>query len=205
MEDFESGPRRDRRPRREGPYNQIRSGNANERLRITSGEAVLLDQFMMGNAQFGERLRSSGDVHMAVVEYGGTIVPLAPGDYGVHRDPREMCMVIHLPHELEDYQSGESGAVDFAALRDGAESKGRVFVDTRCLVMIDRDRLSDGEFLSKFVEMRGQGADKEARDFVRTSGGAVRYGFSRLGDELGVYSILGGKALALWPDVTEIA
>ena len=41
-------------------------------------------------------------------------------------------------------------------------------------------------------------------DLLRDNGGAVRYGFNRYGDELGIFSLAGNDdVLALWPTVVD--
>ena len=46
-------------------------------------------------------------------------------------------------------------------------------------------------------------AHKACRDLLRDNGGAVRYGFQREGDELGIYTIPDENVICLWPDLKE--
>jgi hypothetical protein len=69
--------------------------------------------------------------------------------------------------------------------------------------MVDRELLDDSSLLQKYQELWFAGEDKACRDLLRDNGGAVRYGFQREGDELGIYSIPGENVICLWPDLKE--
>jgi hypothetical protein len=83
------------------------------------------------------------------------------------------------------------------------ESVGYVLVDTRCLAMVDRELLDDSGLLEKYQQLWTTGQDKACRDLLRDNGGAVRYGFGRYGDELGVYLSEEDGVVCLWPDLAE--
>jgi hypothetical protein len=57
--------------------------------------------------------------------------------------------------------------------------------------------------LERYQQLWFSGQDKTARDLLRDNGGAVRYGFRRDGDELGVYQIPGEDVICLWPKNIE--
>ena len=56
-----------------------------------------------------------------------------------------------------------------------------------------------------YEQYQSGGQEKACRDLLRDNGGAVRYGFHRFGDELGVYNIADEDIVCLWPDVAESA
>ena len=176
------------------------SGNRRERIAVESGDLVFLDQFMLANRQFVDRMIESIDEDVAVrteviSNYGGCVVAVEPGTYRIERDPFAFTIIVH----------PESDRVDTDNLSERAEkSEGRVFVDTRCLAMIARELLDDSELLLKYQQLWFDGEEKACRDLLRDNGGAVRYGFERYGDELGIYSIPDEHVVCLWPDVTGI-
>jgi hypothetical protein len=160
---------------------------------------VLIDQFMLANPQFLERLVEVIDEDATVKDelirdFGGTVVELEPDIYRIERDPYALTIVVHRDGETPQ-QEGITDQAD--------KGLGQVFVDTRCLAMIDRELLDDSALLEKYKQLWFSGQDKACRDLLRDNGGAVRYGFSRYGDELGVYGIEDANVVALWPDVTE--
>ena len=127
-----------------------------------------------------------------VGEFGGSVIEVEPGTYRIDRDPFQYIVVIH--------PEGEN-AGDTKELRINAtEERGEVFIDTRCLAMIDRELLDDSELLQKYQQLWFGGQDKACRDLIRDNGGAVRYGFQRYGDELQVYSVPGKDIVCLWPN-----
>ncbi|RIL09654.1 MAG: hypothetical protein DCC75_06040 [Proteobacteria bacterium] len=160
---------------------------------------MFIDQFMLANPQFIDKLAAMIDAEPErkdelVKDYGGCVVALQPGTYRIERDPYAMSIVIH--PEGQKVQTR-----DFA--RDGADQAGHVFVDTRCLAMVDRELLDDSDLLTKYQQLWFSGQDKACRDLLRDNGGAVRYGFQRFGDELGVYTVPDQDVICLWPDVAE--
>jgi len=202
------GPRRGghqsgRKPRfnraRRSPTQASESGNKRERIAIESGYLVLIDQFMLANPQFLEKYdelidADPGEKDDLIKQYGGVVIELDPGTYRIERDPFKYSIIIHPEKEEPDMSSLHD---------DASESHGHVFVDTRCLAMIDRELLDDSELLAKYQQLWFGGQDKACRDLLRDNGGAVRYGFNRYGDELGVYKIPGESVVCLWPDVAE--
>ena len=188
------------RPRR-NPSQASESGNKRERIAIESGYLVLIDQFMLANpqflTQFAELLDADPqDKDDLIAKFGGVVIELEPGTYRIERDPFKYSIIIH----------PESEEPETASLHDEAsEAQGHVFVDTRCLAMIDRELLDDNGLLEKYQQLWFSGQDKACRDLLRDNGGAVRYGFNRYGDELGVYTIPDEPVVCLWPDVAEPA
>ena len=169
-----------------------------EKLVITSGYLVAIDQFMLSNPQFLGRLGKEDDFERlisAVRAYGGYCDTIATGEYRVHRDPYQTVIVIA--------PLADSNFDTIIARHDEMSPTGRVFIDTRCVVFVDSSLLFNQELLSQYSELRMQGSDKQARDLLRDHGGAVRYGFATHGDDLGVYQIQNENILALWPDVVD--
>jgi hypothetical protein len=159
----------------------------------------LIDQFMLANPQFLDGVKnlvdSSPEQKNELIEnYGGLVVELTPGTYRIERDPYAYTIVVHPDGEDCDVQ-------ELAANAD--VNSGHVFVDTRCLAMIDRELLDDSALLEKYQQLWFSGQEKACRDLLRDNGGAVRYGFQRLGDELGVYQIPEENVVCLWPDIQE--
>lgn len=183
------------------PRAAAHSGNKRERIAVESGYLVMIDQFMLANPQFNDRLLEIIDEDpiekdRLIAAYGGTVVELNPGTYRIERDPYKYSIVVH--------QEGTfARAEDYV---DRVETPiGHVFVDTRCLAMIDRELLDDSGLLDKYQQLWASGQEKACRDLLRDNGGAVRYGFHRFGDELGVYNIADEDIVCLWPDVAESA
>lgn len=175
------------------------SGNRNERIAVESGQLVLIDQFMLANPQLVEMLVESIDEDASVkrdfvAQYGGSVVEVEPGTYRIERDPYAYTIVIH--------PEGDKPEVNALSER-ATNGNGFVFVDTRCLAMVDRELLDDGTLLQKYQQLWFSGQDKACRDLLRDNGGAVRYGFRRFGDELGIYLIPDENVVCLWPDVAE--
>lgn len=183
------------------PRQSSESGNQRERIAIESGHLVLIDQFMLANPQFIDRLVEIIDEGPEVKdnlvrEFGGSVVDLQPGTYRIERDPFAYSIVVHPEGNVPDIQTLPEVAT---------QERGQVFVDTRCLAMIDRELLDDSSLLEKYQQLWFSGQDKACRDLLRDNGGAVRYGFHRNGDELGVYTIPDEDVVCLWPDGAQDA
>lgn len=197
------GGRRRRGGRSRGGFQRggAESGNQRERIAVESGFLVLIDQFMLANPQFTQKLVELIDAEPAakdelIRDYGGSVVEVEPGTYRIERDPYAYSIIVHR----------EGSEVDSSTIAERAtDSRGRVFVDTRCLAMIDRELLDDSSLLEKYQQLWFGGQDKACRDLLRDNGGAVRYGFQRYGDELGIYVVPGEDIVCLWPDVAEPA
>lgn len=175
------------------------SGNKRERIAIESGSLVLIDQFMLANPQFAEKLLEIRDEapeakDKVIESYGGTVVEISTGTFRIERDPYAYTIVIHSEDDEE---------ISDSVIEEAKDSLGRVFIDTRCLAMFDRELLDDSLMLDKYQELWLDGNEKACRDLLRDNGGAVRYGFQRYGDELGVYKVPNEDIVCLWPDVAE--
>jgi hypothetical protein len=181
---------------RRNPTQAAESGNLRERIAVESGHLVMIDQFMLANQQFISAIQEVIDEDPSkkdeiVKRFGGNVTVLEPGTYRIARDPFKFTIVIH-PEDTEfDEESLD---------KESSSLEGKVYVDTRCLAMIDRELLDDSELLVKYQELWFTGQDKACRDLLRDNGGAVRYGFNRHGDELGVHKV--DDCVCLWPDVT---
>ena len=184
--------------RRRNEQNPGQTGEG-EKLEVRSGYVVAIDQFMLSNSQFLGALATSKDSNTTadvVKSYGGSLWSLTNGTYRVHRDPFQTVIIV-APSVSEEEP-------DFDALIAEHENMtliGKVYVDTRCVVIVDQDLLFNEELIGDYISLRRKGADKPARDLLREHGAAVRYGFSNLGDELGVYRQ--GDNVAMWPDVVD--
>ena len=190
--------RGDRHSRRH-PRQSAESGNQRERISIESGDLVLIDQFMLANGQFIEKMAAvldeAADVKNQVIrEYGGKVISVTRGTYRIERDPFAYTIVVH--PEGDSFGSAE-------AVKEATDLLGEVNIDTRCLAMLDRELLDDNALLERYQELWFSGQDKTARDLLRDNGGAVRYGFRRDGDELGVYQVPGEDVICLWPKNME--
>ncbi len=185
--------------RSSNPRQSAESGNKRERIAVESGALVLIDQFMLANPQFIERVvaiinEGPEAKDLVIKDYGGSVVQLQPGTYRIDRDPFAYSIVVHPEGDSPDPKSMS---------KDTAEARGHVYVDTRCVAMIDRELLDDTSLLEKYQQLWFSGQDKACRDLIRDNGGAVRYGFNRYGDELGIYKIPEHDVVCLWPDVIE--
>ena len=185
-----------------------------ERLNVSSGYLLVIDQFMPSNKQFLSMLpevdasdpdgwvrANAARIREAAEQYGGVLLELTAGSWGVLRDPNESLFIlarIESDDEEHDLAQAKQAAME---ARGNMAATGRVFVDTRCVIFVDARALADRVLLQEYGEMRSSGNDKGARDRIRECGAAVRYGFNRNGDELGVFKVDG--VIALWPDVVE--
>ena len=196
----------------EAARNSSQVGKGLEYLRIFSGKVTIIDQFMLGNGQFTARLKdmptsagAAAAVEELVEKYGGCVVSLEAGYYEVHREPVQNLFVLKRCGDA-DFHPGEGNAesFDFSRVADAKghfEAQHHVFVDTRCLVFLDAELLFNGELVERYSSLRHNGQDKQARDLLRSHGAAVRYGFNRHGDELGVFWLEQEGVTALWPDI----
>ena len=185
--------------RRGGRRNNLReashSGNKRERISLESGNLVLIDQFMLANKQFIDKMIENIDADTEVkdqiiADYGGCVTALTPGTYRIDRDPFATYICIYPEGDRPELE----GLVDSLS-----DDLGVVYVDTRCLAMIDKELLDDCDLLLKYRERWIAEEEKACRDLLRDNGGAVRYGFSRFGDELEVHADLSSKRVCLWP------
>jgi len=180
---------------RRHPRQSAESGNQRERIAIESGDLVLIDQFMLANPQFIEKMAAAVDEDAAVKndvikEYGGKVISVTRGTYRIERDPFAYTIVVH----------PEGDSIEAAELvKDATAELGDVNIDTRCLAMLDRELLDDTSLLERYQQLWFGGQDKACRDLLRDNGGAVRYGFRRDGDELAVFQVPGEDVICLWP------
>ncbi len=187
-----------------------------EKLNVSSGRVLIIDQFMLANGQLLDALPAVGagedraawaaanaaEIRASAAKYGGELVEAANGSWGVLRDPGESLFILGRLDAGDDPQLEAAREATLDA-RGNASAVGRVFIDTRCVVFVDASILADRDFLAEYRTLRQSRQDKAARDMLRNHGAAVRYGFNREGDELGVFRIAGGEQIALWPDVVE--
>lgn len=156
-----------------------------ERVSLESGRLVLLDQFMLANSRFYESIKKCVDNDEEIDDeiiyrYGGIILDVPNGIYRLERDPiREFICVF--PEESKKNIEDE-------------EKVGKVYLNTRCLALFDKEILDDLALLKRYREIWIQGDDKGCRDLLRDNGGAVRYGFSKISDDF-IVSMKGGKVI----------
>ena len=191
---------------RGGRYGRSRpahkSGNLRERIAIESGYLVLIDQFMLANPQFHKQISklvdSGPEEKDAVIrKYGGAVVEVEPGNYRILRNPYSLKIIIHKSSE-EDIDPEEIAA-------NATSEQGDIYIDTRCLAMIDRELLDDIQLLEKYQQLWFADEEKACRDLLRDNGGAVRYGFQRFGDELKVSLLPGENTVCIMPSQEEKA
>ncbi len=193
------GRGRGRGGRHSGRRRQVNSGNKRERIQIESGFLVVIDQFMLANPQFIEKIEAVVDEgpekkDEIVAQYGGAVIEIEPALYRIERNPFTATVVIH-------QEGGLPSPDDLKELV--SEELAHVLVDTRCMAMIDRELLDDFDLLEKYRDLWLSGEEKACRDLLRDNGGAVRYGFQRLGDELSIYFDQDENLVALWPRGSE--
>jgi hypothetical protein len=139
---------------------------------------------------FRQVFRKQG-ILQAVAEFGGVNADLPRGTYSVLRNPYERQMLVS--------PLGSSGE-DFMLHPEEYQQLGTVFVDTRCLLILDESLLAESALLDTYRELWIDGTEgqKKARDLIRSRGGAVRYAFSRGSDEVAVGLDSTGERLGLW-------
>lgn len=197
------------------------AGTGVEPLEVKSGLLMVVDQFMLSNPQmmqiieqqigrdlqapapgmfFDEETVARLELARAPLQrYGGALLHMTPGMYEVQRDPHLSVMAI-VP-----YSGGNEGGAKSYLLESVVELKhqlspfGRVHIDTRCVVFADVSLLLNYDVLARYAELRERGDDKGGRDLLRSQGAAVRYGFAKSGDDLGVFHAKEFGAIALWP------
>ena len=176
-------------------------------IEITSGYAVAIDQFMLANGQLLSSLPSDGqDIGMAieaVCNFGGSCFEMENGQLYVVRDTYQKAIVISQAVEPDSIDNAEDPKLvlsidDIALKSEELFSVGKVFIDTRCMVLCDVRILFNGALLEKYAKLRMQDKEKPARDLLRDNGCAVRYGFMPYGDEFTAYVTRDKKAAAFF-------
>jgi hypothetical protein len=182
--------------------------STSEPLDVTSGSLAIIDQFMLSNNQFLSLITDdeAPKIEEVLKLYGGCGVELTPGHYRVVRNPYLPAMVIApADGNSEWYELSDSDCLTkIMEQKEQMTEQGKVFIDTRCLALFDSSLLEDQSLVAKYRSLRESGKEKPARDLLREYGAAVRYGFQRLGDELGVYR-LNEQIIAMWPETAQNA
>lgn len=191
--DLGRSQRRGRRDSRSG-LGQRPASASKERISLESGYLLLLDQFMPACDLFLKDFEAVRDGTFeekveVIRKYGGEVVALEPGEFKIARDPYKFYMAIY----------PEKGEFSESELDKTMKPVGEVLVNTRCLALVDWELLNDTDFLNQYASLWNSGKDKKCRDLVREAGGAVRYGFNRHGDELGVHVFKEASRVYLWP------
>lgn len=196
-----------------------RPSNGLERLNVSSGVVVCIDQFMLGNSQFLSLVGSPDDrdsLNEALERYNSCAVDLKPGTYVVHRDPVAKLVLIapetfsvasdQLPETEESFPSDDVSIQRESLNRCVEERKKKwnlvsgIYIDNRCMVLIDADLIYNSDLMKQYRDLRSKQDAKAARDLLRQNGAAVRYGFNSTGDELAVSVVPDENLVALWPD-----
>ena len=154
-------------------------------IELTSGNLIGIDQYMLSNQVFKERLSAAKEPLSIVEDYGGIGINLSAGTYSVLRDVENRAVILATLTEDQGKNTDE-----ITSLCEGLksnESIGNLFIDTRCIVLCDADLLKNSSLLAEFTKLRLKGKDKPARDLLRENGAVVRYGFGRNGDKFEVY------------------
>lgn len=179
------------------------SGNMHERLECSSGEIVVIDQFMLANRQFLhklERVRPSQSEQDEVLRsYGGVSLTLSKGTYPVVRDSQSKTILISMAFADKNFNEVSSQISEYCSLIRERSDLGEgesISVDTGCVVLMDRELLLHESLLIEYRAL-WETADfnlfierqKKARDMLREKGAAVRYGFGRHSHELRAYKV----------------
>lgn len=157
-----------------------------EQISISSGKVFVLDQFLLGSSLFSEaltQLEDSSELSALIERFGGAVVDVESGTFDVHRNVDRRCVWLApkgMDNEVPDFIE--------VAREVSTGSEPGVEVHSRCIVIGDLSLLSDEAQMKSFCELRARGREKDARDFLRAAGAAVRYGFDRFGEKLGVVS-----------------
>ena len=172
-----------------------------EKLVVTTGSVVCIDQFMLANKQYLELVAQQGSPAEAAKRYGGAIFDFPEGEYLVFRDPKLQIVAIAKDADSACVEEDEGLGGVIESFGPSAHSDSVVRIDTRCLVIADSSILSNQDLIAEFSSLREAEKEKEARDLLRKEGAAVRYGFNKWGDELSLFSRTEPQALAaLWPE-----
>lgn len=177
--------------------------NPQDFLNIVSGQVLAIDQFMLGNSQFIEKVSralssnsSNKGPYLAtaaceVVQiFGGMVFEAPSGKYQIIRDSRHHLIMLVRDSAL-DKSDGEREIIDrWMDYRAREESLlGKISIDTRCVVLADASILGEEQTLQKFRDLRLNRQEKAARDYLREMGAAVRYGFSWKGEDLDLHGV----------------
>lgn len=168
--------------------------NRVEKLTISSGKLLVIDQFMLANQQLRAALsKADKSSDQLISRYGGSVIELRAGDYQVLRDPRAALLLV-FPYEANE-ASDEDPLALYEAYQADLEDLTEVYIDTRCLVFSDSSLLENTEVMDEYKRLRTEQSEKEARDYLRSHGASVRYGFKQLGDSLSVKVFSGDETV----------
>jgi len=83
-----------------GERGTAHSGNQRERIAVESGHLVFIDQFMLANPQFLQKVRDVVDAEPrdkdeVITDFGGVVISLEPGTYKIERDPFALSIIVH--------------------------------------------------------------------------------------------------------------
>jgi hypothetical protein len=185
-----------------------------ETLTVSSGYVVVIDQFMLSNQQFLSRLPEDTsnieEVKLAVSNFGGVCFEIENGTFDVRRDIYQKAIVAsqmsptaitdQIPTAEATTQTPTATfSIDDITLRsDELFTVGKIFIDTKCMVLCDVNILFNKQLIEQYSSLRTANKDKPARDLLRKHGCAVRYGFAPHGDELGIHITRERNAMAFF-------
>lgn len=166
-----------------------------EKLSLSSGRLLIIDQFLLSQKPFVEAFAGAPNLQTAT-DFGASLIDLEAANYFVSRSPLDQMMCVS-SSEVSDEDVDRLKSMSAESLTDSP-----VIIDTRCVVFIDAALIDSGEVMTEYRKVRETRGEKAARDFLRERGAAVRYGFNRLGDKLkiGQAALSGRKYLLLTPD-----
>lgn len=188
-------------------YNRVSA----ERLNIETGSLLVIDQYILGCTRLLEATLALGremglnqdtrkeKLAEIVSNFGGILFDLPQGKYQVLRDAHNrMLAVVSLieNEEINLERLCQEITLQHSKGENAFQDCGAVLIDTRCAVFCDAGILTDSSVLNRYRQLRAQGGEKPARDSLRESGAAVRYGFSRSAEELNAWYSPGGQVIA---------
>ena len=163
-----------------------------ERVEVTSGVVVCMDQFMLSNPDFVNALpkdfnpQSSTfveDVNQACKKFGGVAVKMNPGVFTVFREPYEGVLSL-----FSEYSKDDITLDVLDDLRDSEDSIGELVIDTRRIGVCDVSLCYKDRLMEECRKLRRENDSKGSRDLLRESGASIRYSFDkRPGEKLLVF------------------
>ncbi len=166
--------------------------SSTERVEVTSGIVVCMDQFMLSNPDFVNSLPKDfnpqsptfvADVNAACEKFGGVAVKMNPGVFTVFREPYEGVLSLFSEYSKDDI---DLDVLD--DLRDTTEAIGVLVIDTRRIGVCDVSLCYKDRLMEECRKLRRENDSKGSRDLLRESGASIRYSFDkRPGEKLQVF------------------
>lgn len=166
--------------------------SSTERVEVTSGIVVCMDQFMLSNPDFVNALPKDfnpqspnfvEEVNNACNKFGGVAVKMNPGVFTVFREPYEGLLSL-----FSEYSKDDINLDVLDELRDNGESIGDLTIDTRRIGVCDVSLCYKDRLMEECRKLRRDKDSKGSRDLLRESGASIRYSFDkRPGERLVVF------------------